>query len=91
MATLDMIISGGTIATSSETYKADIGVKDGKIAVIADKLVDAENILDANRKLVIPGGIEAHCHIEQESGMGIMAADDYKSGSISAALVGTLL
>jgi dihydropyrimidinase len=37
---------------------------------------------------VLPGGIEAHCHIAQESGMGLMAADDYETGSISAAFGG---
>ena len=88
MALLDLIIAGGTISTASETFKADIGIKDEKIEIIANKLTDANEIIDASGKLVLPGGIEAHCHIEQESGMGIMAADDYRSGSISAAFGG---
>ena len=42
-------------------------------------------MIEATVKLVLPGGIEAHCHIAQECGMGLMTADDYESGSISAA------
>ena len=84
MTLLDLAIKGGEISTASESFKADIGIKNGKIAVIAENITYADKILDATNKLCLPGGIEAHCHIEQESGMGIMAADDYKSGSISA-------
>ena len=68
----------------SKLLKKLLRIKNGKIAVIAENITDADKILDATNKLCLPGGIEAHCHIEQESGMGIMAADDYKSGSISA-------
>jgi len=88
MALLDLVISGGTVATASETFKADIGIKDGKIASIAKNINDTKKRIDASGKWVLPGGVEAHCHIEQESGMGIMAADDYRSGSISAVFGG---
>jgi dihydropyrimidinase len=84
----DMVISGGTIATASDTYTADIGIRDGRITAIAAGLSGGERRIDAAGRLVLPGGVEAHCHIEQESGMGIMAADDYRSGSISAAFGG---
>ncbi len=50
--------------------------------------LEAPDAIDATGKLVLPGGIEAHCHIEQESGMGLMPADDYRTGSISAAFGG---
>ena len=46
------------------------------------------NEIDASGRWVLPGGVEAHCHIEQESSMGLMTADDYRSGSISAAFGG---
>ncbi|MGI3212829.1 dihydropyrimidinase [Roseovarius tibetensis] len=83
----DLVIRGGTLATASETFAADIGIRDGRIATLGDGL-QGEDIIDATGKLVLPGGIEAHCHIAQESGMGIMTADDYESGSISAAFGG---
>ena len=88
MTDFDLLISGGTIVTASDTYTADIGVQDGRIAAIASNLECSNRHIDATGKFVLPGGVEGHCHIEQESGMGIMAADDYKSGSISAVFGG---
>ena len=45
-------------------------------------------MIDASGRLVLPGGIEAHCHIAQDSATGGMTADDYRTGSISAAYGG---
>ncbi len=88
MMDFDLVISGGTVVTASDTYAADIGILDGQIAAIGTNLACSNRNIDAAGKFVLPGGVEAHCHIEQESGMGIMAADDYASGSISAAFGG---
>lgn len=85
--TYDLVIKGGTCVTASEQFKADIGIRDGKIAALADTLA-GEQIVDATDKLVMPGGIEAHCHIAQNSATGGLTADDYTSGSISAAFGG---
>ncbi len=85
--TMDIVIKNGTVATASDTFRADIGITDGRIVAIADNL-SAEQEIDATGKLVLPGGIEAHCHIAQESATGGMTADDYRSGSISAAFGG---
>lgn len=83
----DLVIRGGKLATASETFMADIGIRDGRIVTLGEGL-DGADVIDATGNLVLPGGIEAHCHIAQESGMGIMTADDYESGSISAAFGG---
>jgi len=88
VSTYDLVITGGTVATASDTFSCDIGVKDGRIAAIAESLDGGAKTIDAKDKMVLPGGIEAHCHIEQESAAGIMTADDYRSGSISAAFGG---
>jgi dihydropyrimidinase len=85
--TYDLVIRGGTLVTASETFRGDIGIRDGRIAALGDGLT-GDDVIDAKGKLVMPGGIEAHCHIAQESGMGLMTADDYESGSISAAFGG---
>ena len=87
MQDLDLVIRGGTLATASETFEADLGIKGGKIAALGTRL-DAPDAIDASGKLVLPGGIEAHCHIAQESATGGMTADDYRTGSISAAFGG---
>ena len=88
MTNFDLIIKDGTVATAADTFNADIGVKGGRVTAIAKSLSGATRKIDANGKFVLPGGVEAHCHIEQESGMGVMAADDYESGSISAVFGG---
>ena len=88
MQKFDLKISNGTVANSAETFNADIGISDGKIVAIGKALGDADRVIDASGKYVLPGGIEAHCHIEQESSSGLMTSDDYYSGSVSAAFGG---
>jgi dihydropyrimidinase len=88
MAEFDLIVAGGTVVTAADTFAADLAVRDGRIVAIGHDLGSAGRTVDATDRLVLPGGVEAHCHIAQESGMGLMAADDYRSGSISAAFGG---
>ena len=83
----DLVIKGGTVATATDTFGADVGVTDGKVVALGDNLHGAE-VIDATGKLVLPGGIESHCHIAQESSTGMMTADDYRTGSISAVFGG---
>jgi dihydropyrimidinase len=89
MDTFDLTIRNGTIATASETTRADIGIRGEKIVAIADRLPAGTRDFDAGGRYVLPGGIDSHCHIEQLSGMGIMSADDFYSGTVSAAFGGT--
>lgn len=84
----DLIIKGGTIVTAVDHYQADIAIKNGKIAAIGQELDGASETIDATGQLLLPGGIEGHCHIAQESSYGLMTSDDYQSGSISAAFGG---
>jgi dihydropyrimidinase len=88
MAEFDLLVRGGTVATASDTFSADIAVRDGSVVALGHDLGSAKRTIDATGKLVLPGGVEAHCHIEQESSMGQMTADDFKSGSISAVFGG---
>lgn len=85
---LDTIIKGGTVVTAADTYKADVGIKDGRISVIAADLTDAVEVIDATGLLVMPGGIDSHVHIAQPSGDGITMADDFESATRSAAFGG---
>jgi len=84
----DTVVHGGTLATATDVFKADIGIRDGRIAAVAESLDGGAERIDASGKFVLPGGIEAHCHIAQESAAGLMTADDYRSGARSAALGG---
>ncbi len=83
----ETVIKGGTCVTASEVLKADIGISEGRIAALGEGL-SGDDIIDARGKLVLPGGIEAHAHIAQNSATGGMTADGYTSGSISAAFGG---
>ena len=89
MADFDLIIAGGTVVTESERTACDIAVKDGKVVQLGAGLEGAARTIDASGKLVLPGGIDSHCHIAQAGSVGVETADDFRSGSISAACGGT--
>lgn len=85
---LDLVIRGGTVATAERQLRADVGIEGERIAALGDGLTGKRTI-DASGKLVLPGGIDSHCHIEQLSSMGVMTADDFYSATVSAAHGGT--
>lgn len=85
MTDLDIVITGGTIATASDSFQCDIGIRDGKIVALGHDLArHAAEVIDASGKFVLPGGIDSHVHIAQPSGDGIVMADDFESGTLSA-------
>jgi dihydropyrimidinase len=89
MSDFDVVVKGGTIATAADVYRADIGIKDGRIAAIGTELGKGHRDIDAGDRLVLPGGVDGHCHIEQKSSMGVVTADDFFTGTRSAACGGT--
>ncbi|CCD93437.1 D-hydantoinase (Dihydropyrimidinase) (DHPase) [Bradyrhizobium sp. ORS 375] len=88
MAAFDTVIRNGTVATASDTYQADVAIKQGRIAAIGEAITDADEIVDASGLLVLPGGIDSHVHISQPSGPGIVMADDFESATRAAAFGG---
>ncbi len=86
---LDLVIRHGTVVTASDSARCDVGVRDGRIVGLADRLPEGAREIDASDRLVLPGGVDSHCHIEQLSGMGVWNADDFYSGTVSAAYGGT--
>ena len=70
MDSFDLVIRGGTVVTSSETSRCDVGIRDGRIAALAERLPAGGREIDAGGKLVMPGGIDSHVHIDQQSGDG---------------------
>ncbi len=86
----DVLITNGTIVTAADTYKADIGISDGKIVAIGDKLPRdrARREIDAGGRLVFPGGIDVHTHLDMPFG-GTTSADDFETGTRAAAWGGT--
>ena len=89
MAEFDLVIRNGRVATAADVFEADIGIKDGVVATLGRGLPAGARDIDAAGKLVLPGAIDSHCHIEQRSSAGVMCADDFESGTRSAACGGT--
>ena len=89
MATFDLIIRNGTVTTAVDNTLCDVGIRDGKIAALGTGLGSAKREIDATGKLVLPGGIDSHCHIEQPRSDGTTNADSFESATTSAAFGGT--
>ncbi len=85
---MDLIIKNGTIITPSESYVADIAVKNGKIVAIGTGFSEeGAEVVDAHGKLVLPGAIDAHTHLAMPFG-GTVSADSYLAGTRAAACGG---
>src|SRR5881398_3581615 len=83
------VIRNGRIVTAVDDYNADILIEDGKIATIGKKIdVKADKTIDAKGRLVIPGGIDPHTHMDLPFG-GTSSSDDFETGTRAAALGGT--
>lgn len=89
MPEFDTVIRNARVATASETFDCDIGIRDGRIANLGALSDDANRTIDAAGRYVTPGGVDAHCHLDQPTKDGSVMADDFRSGSISAACGGT--
>lgn len=89
METFDLTIRGGRVATAGSLVACDIGVRDGRIVALAERLAPGTRDVDASGRLVLPGGVDAHCHFDQPTGDGSRMADDFLSGSRSALFGGT--
>ena len=89
MPKFDLVLRGGRVVTPSEVTECDVGISDGTIAELGRGLGSGAREIDATDRLVLPGGIDSHCHIEQLSSAGVMNADDFYSGTVSAAFGGT--
>ena len=89
MAEYDLVIRNGTVATAADTAQCDVGVRDGIVVALGQQLAPGARDIDAAGRLVLPGAIDSHCHLEQRSSAGVMTADDFYSGTVSAAFGGT--
>ena len=85
----ELVIRGGRVATASDVFDADVAIAGESIAAIGRSLPAGKREIDASGKLVLPGGVDSHAHIEQLSAAGIMNADTFESATTSAAFGGT--
>jgi dihydropyrimidinase len=83
------LIKNGRIVTAVDDYRADILIDGETIEMIGSKLdLQADKVIDASDKLVIPGGIDPHTHLDMPFG-GTTSADDFLTGTQAAAHGGT--
>ena len=85
----DLVVRGGTVVTSAERTVADVAMSGGRVVALGRALGTARREIDASGLLVLPGGVDSHCHVEQLSAAGLMCADDFESATVSAAFGGT--
>jgi len=86
----DTIIRNGSVVTATDTYTADVAITKGRISAVGSDLPqqNAATVLDASGKLVLPGGIDVHTHLDMPFG-GTTSADDFETGTRAAAFGGT--
>ncbi len=83
------LIRNGRIVTAVDDYHADVLIENGTIAMIGKTIdVEADRVIDAKGRLVIPGGIDPHTHMDLPFG-GTSSSDDFETGTIAAAHGGT--
>ncbi len=88
---MSILIQNGRIVTASETYLADLYIEGEKITAIGKNLTyKADKIIDATGKLVFPGGIDPHVHLDMPF-MGTYSSDDYETGTRAALHGGTTM
>src|SRR5262245_51645668 len=91
-----LVIEGGTLVTADGLVPADLAVSDGRVVALGRNLVGAsDTVVDASGKLVLPGCVDVHTHMEaphndlDAPADGAVTCDDYRDGTIAAAVGGT--
>ena len=88
-APFDLVVRGARVATASDIFVADIGIRGGRIVMLGEGLPSVAREIDAAGRVVTPGGVDAHCHLDQTMAPPAKMADDFESGTRSAACGGT--
>ena len=86
---MSVLIRNGRIVTAADDYRADVFIDGETVAMIGrDLTVSADRTLDATDRLVIPGGVDPHTHMEMPFG-GTESSDTFETGTRAAAFGGT--
>jgi dihydropyrimidinase len=83
-----LLFSGGTVVTADGSYRANVRVLDGRIDFIGAGEAPADERVDCTGKLLLPGGVDVHTHLDSRM-MGTVTADDFGTGTRAAACGGT--
>ncbi|MEU7154675.1 dihydropyrimidinase [Streptomyces sp. NPDC045470] len=85
------VVRGGLVVTAAEEVHADVLVENGRVEALAtpgSQQWAAERVIDATGKYVVPGGVDAHTHMEFPFG-GTASSDTFETGTKAAAWGGT--
>jgi len=85
----DLVIRNAQAVTASDSFQCDIGVREGRIVQLGLALAGGAREIDAAGRTVTPGGVDAHCHLDQPMPAPMRMADGFASGTRSAACGGT--
>ena len=86
---MSILIKNGRIITATDDYMGDIFIEGETVSTIGINLnVSADTLIDASGKLIIPGGIDPHVHLEMPF-MGAFSSDNYETGTLAALHGGT--
>ncbi len=86
---MDLILRNGTVVTASESIQADVGIEDGVVKQIGKELAGpAGREIDVAGRLLFPGGVDVHTHVELRERDGLLTADDFYSSTVQAAFGG---
>ena len=84
------LIRNATVVNADATLEADVLIDGDRIAEVAPGLTArCDRVLDATDRLVVPGGIDAHTHLDMPLSPEVTTSDDFASGTIAAAVGGT--
>jgi len=81
----DLVVRGGVVVTPDRLIRADIGVRDGRVAAVGDGLPAGRQVVDADGLLVLPGLVDGHVHFREP---GMDRKEDFGTGSSAAAAGG---
>lgn len=81
------VIRGGTIVTDEGTFSGDVLIRDGIIESLSAQ-AEADEVIDATGKLVLPGAVDIHTHMDLDVGIA-RVIDDFYTGTVAAACGGT--
>jgi len=86
---MSVLIKNGRVITAVDDYFADIFIKNETVTLIGENLeIEADEVIDASGKYLIPGGLDPHTHLDMPFG-GTTSADDFETGTRAAAHGGT--
>jgi dihydropyrimidinase len=87
---MTLLIKNGTVVTADKTFAADVLIEGETIKEVRPDIAAeaAHQVVDAAGMLVLPGGIDAHTHLDMPFG-GTTSSDDFETGTRAAAIGGT--